>query len=220
MERFTAQADLNQLIEDFSLQHNISSDLKVAIKEAFIDWNKAFVAAGSPSNLNDYQEKLTSVEVIFFDFDGVMTDNKVYTDQFGNESVRCDRGDGLGIKQLKALGKKVFILSTEKNPVVIKRAEKLQVECFSSCDDKAEFLELWMAKHGYISSQLAFVGNDINDLGAMQKVGLSMCPQDSEQSVLKLSDIVIPRDGGNKIVRAVADFFVKNDKKNTEESIS
>ena len=66
--------------------------------------------------------------MIVFDFDGVLTDNKVYLDQDGKESVSCSRADGLAFDVLHKLHKPVYILSTEKNPVVTARAEKIKVQ--------------------------------------------------------------------------------------------
>ena len=69
------------------------------------------------------------IKLIVYDFDGVMTDNKVYIDQDGKETVKVNRGDGLGISEIKKLGIEQIIISTEKNLVVMKRAEKLGISC-------------------------------------------------------------------------------------------
>ncbi|MCY7296220.1 KdsC family phosphatase [Alteromonas sp. a30] len=155
------------------------------------------------------QEKLSGVSHVFFDFDGVLTDNKVYTDEHGNESVVCDRADGLGVKQLKQQGKQVYILSTEANSVVQMRAKKLGVACFNACEDKALFMRDWMQDNAVTAQQVAFIGNDINDLGVMAEVGLRLCPADSDASVLAAVDYVLARNGGDKVAREVASLFEK-----------
>ena len=76
------------------------------------------------------------VELIVFDFDGVFTDNTVYVDETGRESVRCWRSDGLGLSRLKAVGVRTYIVSTEKNAVVQARAEKLNLDFVQGVDDK------------------------------------------------------------------------------------
>ena len=76
------------------------------------------------------------IKLFVYDFDGVMTDNKVYVDQDGKETVQVNRGDGLGISEIKKLGIEQIIISTEKNPVVVKRAEKLGIGCMQGIENK------------------------------------------------------------------------------------
>jgi len=93
----------------------------------------------------------------FFDFDGVSTDNKVYINQDGVESVICDRGDGLGTQMLKEAGIPKLILSTETNPVVLARAKKLDIPVEFGCQNKEEFLENYLIKHGIDKENTIFV---------------------------------------------------------------
>ena len=73
----------------------------------------------------------SNIKLVFFDFDGVFTDNFVYVDDQGNEQVRCFRSDGLGLKRLKDMGILCYIISSEINDVVVKRSEKLNIPCVS-----------------------------------------------------------------------------------------
>lgn len=187
------------------------------IEQTFEQWTQMlFPQFSLAHHAPQLREKATAIEHVFFDFDGVLTDNKVYTDQAGNESVACDRADGLGIKQLKLQGKAVYILSTETNPVVTKRADKLGIPCVQACKDKAQFMREWLQSQQVIPEQVAFVGNDINDLGVIQEVGLSFCPADSDASVLALADCVLTRNGGDKVVREVA-ALLENDASDTKQ---
>ena len=77
-----------------------------------------------------------NLKLIVYDFDGVMTDNRVYIDQQGNEMVRVSRADGLGVAEIKKLGIEQIIISTEKNMIVSTRANKLKIQCFQGIDDK------------------------------------------------------------------------------------
>ena len=81
------------------------------------------------------------IDIIIYDFDGVMTNNKVYVDQNGNETVQVNRADGLGISEIKKLGIEQIIISTEKNPVVVKRAEKLGISCMQGIENKKAALK-------------------------------------------------------------------------------
>ena len=82
-------------------------------------------------------EGLGQVEFVVFDFDGVFTDNTVYVDQNGVESVRCWRGDGLGLEMLRKRGVELAVVSTETNPVVAARCKKLNLRCVHGVTNKA-----------------------------------------------------------------------------------
>lgn len=148
-----------------------------------------------------------AVSTVIFDFDGVMTNNKVLVHQDGSEMVSCDRGDGLGIKQLRACGYRLMILSTEANPVVKARAAKLNVACYQDCKDKRQFIETFCQKEGLNPAEITFIGNDINDIGAMKLVGLALCPSDSHPLVKAVAHKVLRQKGGDQVVREVAELL-------------
>ena len=155
--------------------------------------------------------RLAGIKAIVMDFDGVHTDNLVLTDQNGVESVRTSRGDGMGMQLLRESGRyQMMILSKERNPVVLKRAEKLQLEVHHSVDDKVAALEAWLAERGLTWADLLYVGNDINDQGAMEHAGLSACPSDSHPQILGLADWILPQPGGKGALRAMADVLQSN----------
>ena len=109
------------------------------------------------------QETIRKNRLVAFDFDGVFTDNMVYVLQDGLEAVRCNRSDGIGLQKLKKLGVETVIISTESNPVVSARAQKLKIRCFQNCEDKRKTLESVARELGISLDEVAFVGNDIND---------------------------------------------------------
>ena len=78
----------------------------------------------------------SKIKIICYDFDGVMTNNKVYVDQYGKEMVQVNRADGLGVEEIKKLGIEQIIISTEKNPVVSARASKLGIKCLQAINNK------------------------------------------------------------------------------------
>jgi N-acylneuraminate cytidylyltransferase len=154
-------------------------------------------------------ERLEKVKAIVMDFDGVHTDNLVITDQNGIESVRTSRGDGMGISALRDSGRyQMMILSKERNPVVIKRAEKLKLEVYHNVDDKVGALNDWLAKRGLGWADLLYVGNDINDHSAMVEAGLSACPSDSHPSILGIADWILPLPGGKGALRSMSDILM------------
>lgn len=154
------------------------------------------------------REKLRLLRHVFFDFDGVFTDNRVFVSEDGTESVACSRSDGLGIEALKKLSIGLTIVSTEANPVVAARARKLRLECFQGCENKHAFLVDFLSSRGLDREVVAFVGNDLNDLEAMRYVGLSACPIDAWPAVRSEAGIVLTRRGGYGAVREFCDLIV------------
>ncbi|MEO7476177.1 MAG: HAD hydrolase family protein [Gemmatimonadales bacterium] len=151
---------------------------------------------------------LAAVRLVVFDFDGVFTDNTVYVSEDGTETVRCWRGDGLGLQALRRAGIDVLILSTEVNPVVTARSRKLGVECVQGCDDKWARLEAILRERGLTPDQVAFVGNDVNDLGCLQAVRMPVVVGDAHPSVLAAARLRTERPGGRGAVREVCDMLV------------
>jgi len=153
--------------------------------------------------------RLAAVKAIVMDFDGVHTDNLVITDQNGIESVRTSRGDGMGISALRDSGRyRMMILSKERNPVVLQRAEKLKLEVHHGVDDKVAALEGWLAERDLGWGDLLYVGNDVNDRGAMEHAGLSACPSDSHPEILGLADWILPLPGGKGALRSMSDILM------------
>lgn len=154
-----------------------------------------------------YKELIKNMKLIVYDFDGVMTDNMAYVNQEGVESVRVNRGDGLGISGIKQLGLFQIIVSTETNPVVAARAEKLNIECYHGVRDKLSCIQEYSVENAIAFQQIAFVGNDINDLEAMQAVGLKICPSDARPEIIQISDIILDCKGGSGVVREIFDLI-------------
>ena len=152
-------------------------------------------------------ELVRRIRLVAFDFDGVFTDNTVYVFQDGAEAVRCSRGDGLGLERLRALGLHLVIISTETNPVVSARARKLKMPCVQGCSDKRAVLEDFAREMGISLAEVAFVGNDVNDLSCLAAVGLPIVVQDAHQEVLLLGRYRTRAPGGRGAVREICDLF-------------
>ena len=151
---------------------------------------------------------LSSIKAIAFDFDGVFTDNRVYVAQSGEEMVACDRSDGMGISMLRKTGIPLVIISTEKNPVVAIRGAKLQVEVLQGIEDKLPTLSNWAACHDIALSDVAFVGNDINDVECLAGAGLGVVVADAYPVAAAAADMQLSRDGGRGAVREIADLWL------------
>lgn len=154
---------------------------------------------------------LDNVDVLVFDFDGVLTNNFVYLDQNGLESVMCSRADGLAFDVLRKLQKPTYILSTEKNLVVTARAKKLKVPVLQGVSNKSEALKELIEKEGFDLQNILYVGNDLNDYQAMKLCGFSACPADSHPKIKEIADIALKTNGGHGIVRELLEEVLNID---------
>jgi 3-deoxy-D-manno-octulosonate 8-phosphate phosphatase (KDO 8-P phosphatase) len=150
---------------------------------------------------------IRGIRLVAFDFDGVFTDNHVYVAEDGTEMVRCSRADGIGLQKLRSLGIELVLISTETNCVVASRARKLKLRCFHGIEDKRVTLDAIVAELGIALDQVAFVGNDVNDLCCLTAVGLPIVVQDAHPDVLPYSRYRTSAVGGHGAVREVCDLF-------------
>ena len=150
------------------------------------------------------------VDLILCDFDGVMTDNRVFVFENGTEAVRCNRADGIGCDLLRAANIPLEIVSTESNYVVAERAKKLQVKGSHGVKDKAVLVEILIKEYELVPDRVMFIGNDINDLSAMKLVGWPVAPADAHPDVKKIARHITIARGGEGVVREVADFILKD----------
>ncbi len=148
---------------------------------------------------------ISAIDAVVFDFDGVLTNNKVFVDQDGREIVCCSRADGLAFDILQKIPLKLFILSTETNSVVVRRGEKLRVPVFQGSKDKRKTLEELCKKENLSVSKILYVGNDVNDYQAMQISGFSACPADSHPSILEIATFRLKTNGGQGVVRELVE---------------
>ena len=142
--------------------------------------------------------------ILFTDFDGCLTDDRVWLNQDGEEFVAASRKDGLAVKRLGNLGIQVVIASTEANKVVLARGNKMGVEVLQGLADKAEAIDKYLKQRNLSWSDVWYIGNDVNDLGAIEKANLSICPADAVKKVRKTVDIVLKTNGGRGILSEIA----------------
>lgn len=148
---------------------------------------------------------LADVRLVVFDFDGVFTDNRVWTSESGAESVACSRSDGLGLRRLDEVDVAYVIVSTETNPAVAARAAKLGVDCVQGVEDKLAVVRAEAAVRGLALDAVAYLGNDINDAACLGAVGLPVVPADAWPEVVPLARLVLSRAGGDGCVRELCD---------------
>jgi N-acylneuraminate cytidylyltransferase len=146
--------------------------------------------------------------LLVLDFDGVLTDDRVYVAEEGKEMVACTRGDGLGITLLRREGFPVLVLSTEKNPVVAARCAKLQVECIQGCRDKTAELKQTLSEKKIPAFSMIFVGNDVNDIGCLRLAGCGFAVADAHPLLKEVATGVLSHPGGHGAVREVAEMIL------------
>lgn len=154
------------------------------------------------------QLDLSQVKLLVLDFDGVMTDNRVLVTQDGTEAIWCHRGDGWGIARVKEAGIEVVVLSTETNPVVTARCRKLGIECIQGCDDKLSTLQAMVQQRSLGPEQVAYAGNDVNDLACMRWVGFPIAVADAVPEVRAVSGLITTRPGGQGAIHEVAEWLL------------
>ena len=142
-------------------------------------------------------------KIIFTDFDGCLTDDRVWLNQDGEEFVAANRKDGLAIDRLKELGIPVVIISTETNKVVSARARKLGIEALQGLSNKVAAIENYLLTKNLSWADCWYIGNDVNDIGAIRKAKFSICPSDAVDLVKKESNYKLTTRGGFGILAEV-----------------
>jgi N-acylneuraminate cytidylyltransferase len=151
--------------------------------------------------------KIQKPKILFTDFDGCLTDDRVWLNQDGEEFVAANRKDGLAVKRLKNLGIQLVITSTETNKVVSARGNKMGVEVLQGLSDKATSIEQYLNQKNLSWSDVWYLGNDVNDLGAIRNAKFSICPSDAVKAVKKEVDLKLKTKGGYGVLSELATLF-------------
>lgn len=174
-----------------------------------IDARATFVPSPSaPVSLEDLRRSGLDIDALVTDFDGVHTNDTAIISADGSEHVQVSRSDGMGISQLRKYEIPVLVLSTETNPIVSARAKKLGVDVLQGINNKAEALTAWMSANRLDPARVAYVGNDINDLPAMDLVGWPIVVADARDEACGHARVVLSKNGGQGAVREVCDLII------------
>jgi 3-deoxy-D-manno-octulosonate 8-phosphate phosphatase (KDO 8-P phosphatase) len=150
---------------------------------------------------------LNDIKLVVYDFDGVMTDNRVMIDGKGNEYVYVSRADGLGIDLIKKIQISQLILSSETNPIVEVRANKLKIPVLYGIENKKITLKEYCKSNNFFLENVLYVGNDLNDLEVMKIVGYTFCPKDAHPDIIDKTSHLLNSNGGHGVVREIADIL-------------
>jgi N-acylneuraminate cytidylyltransferase len=151
-----------------------------------------------------------TIKLIVCDFDGVITDNRVWTDQDGHETVVASRADSMRINQMREIGIDVMILSSEVNSVVSVRAKKMGVEAVHGVglQDKGRVMREVLAQKNLKPEEVVYIGNDWNDLPCFEIAGWAVAVVDAYPEVLRAADYVLKTPGGHGAVRELCDLIL------------
>lgn len=160
------------------------------------------------------EDKLKKIKFLVMDVDGTMTDAGVYYSRSGEELKRFSIRDGMGIELLRLGGIDVGIITSEVSQIVTSRAAKLKINhvVLGSHNKRASITEL-SSGLGLALEEMAFIGDDVNDLPAMEICGVSACPSDSADEVMKTADIKLTKSGGNGAIREFAERILESQNK-------
>jgi len=150
------------------------------------------------------------IGLLILDFDGVLTDNRVWVDQDGREMVTANRSDSLGINLLRQAGVETIVISKETNPVVAARCRKMNIPFIQGEDDKETAIRKVMADRKINSAKAVYLGNDVNDLPCFPLVGWAVAVADAMPEVTRQADYVLTRPGGHGAVRELCDLILNN----------
>ncbi|MBN1370776.1 MAG: acylneuraminate cytidylyltransferase [Anaerolineaceae bacterium] len=148
------------------------------------------------------------VDLVVLDFDGVLTDNRVWVSENGSEMVAANRSDSLGIRYLRNKGVQVIVLSTEINPVVSARCRKMKIQAYQGIEDKAGALPGIMADLGVSAENTIYLGNDTNDVPCFSQVACALAVADAQPFARRQADIILSRNGGHGAVRELCDLLL------------
>nr|WP_315162603.1 HAD hydrolase family protein [uncultured Flavobacterium sp.] len=145
---------------------------------------------------------MTLPKLILTDIDGVWTDGGMYYDNTGNEFKKYNTSDSAGVLFCRLLEIPVGIITGEKNDIVINRAQKLNIDLlFMGIKNKLQVVEDLSSKLNIAMSEIAYIGDDINDIQVLKAVGISACPSDAPIYVKKHCNLVLNKAGGNGVFR-------------------
>ena len=198
--RFFGQTALVETPVERRLEIDEPADFRLA-EERMAGLRRMADAASLPSPLH----------ALVMDFDGVWTDDRVWVNQDGTESVVCSRRDGMGLERLRKAGVPMMVLSKEANPVLKHRCAKLQIPCEHGLETKIDRLQAWLDERGLDLARTIYVGNDINDIECLRAAGCGVAPRDAHREALAAADLILDADGGRGALRLLSDMILSRE---------
>lgn len=158
-------------------------------------------------NIKDWKANVSKFKLLLLDVDGVMTDGGMYYTEQGDQMKKFNAKDGLALRRLQKQGYRVAFVSSSTNVNIIQnRADTLFVpRVYAGMGKKIEVVESWLEEWGIRYEQVAYIGDDLNDIDVIRKVGISACPADATQRIKDAVDVVLQKKGGEACVRELVE---------------
>lgn len=154
-------------------------------------------------------KKASQIKALIFDIDGVLTDGRITYDESGHEIKSFNVKDGLIVSHLRTAGIVVGAISGRESNAVSKRAAELKLDfCHQGIVDKSTVLLKLIEYYKVKKKQVAYIGDDLNDLSILKQVGLAACPVDAPVYIRKRVELVTVSKGGNGVMREVSDLLL------------
>ena len=174
------------------------------------DWGLVEKLLRDRKQRGDLLERCRRIRLLVTDVDGVLTDSGMYYSAEGEQEKKFSTRDGMGLAVWRNAGFETVIMTGENSPIVTSRAAKLKIDdVYLGIQDKRKTLDEVIQKKNLGPEEVAFIGDDINDLPALRVVGVSACPRNAEPSVLDVAHYICERNGGEGCVREFIDLILR-----------
>lgn len=203
--------DFNEFLNDMNVDNVLELsmfDLQAVCEEYEVDLlSLLFKPMFKPAL---FREKLTQIKLLILDVDGVLTDGGMYVTENGDQQKRFHTHDGMALLHLSKTEIEVGIISSGFTANMVQsRAALLGIQkCYVGRQPKLQILQQWCIEKGIELSQVAIIGDDINDLEIMKNVGLAVCPANAVPIVKSYCHIILTKKGGDGCVREFIDTYL------------
>lgn len=166
------------------------------------------------SGLQLRRSGLSNIRILCLDVDGVFTKGTLTVSPEGEHTKEFSLRDGMGMQLLRENGVEIIVMTSENSPIVQQRMNKLNIEhTFMGVRDKYAFLDHVLQQRGLSRAEVAYVGDDINDLANIASCGLGLCPNDAEPAVKSHAFAVLNKKGGERVIREACEFIMNYNKR-------
>ena len=152
--------------------------------------------------------KCRSIKLMITDVDGVLTDGGMYYSEKGESLKKFNTRDSMGMELLKKINIPTLLVTRENSKIVQQRAKKIQVTLYMNIKDKKSLLTKICIKYKVEPKNIAYIGDDVNDIEIMKQVGLTAAPHDAMNEIKTISDYVCTLKGGEGSFREFANLII------------
>jgi YrbI family 3-deoxy-D-manno-octulosonate 8-phosphate phosphatase len=175
--------------------------------DSLTDWKIVEELLAARLKLQKQSERITH---LILDVDGVFTDGCIYYGADGEMMKKFDMRDGMGLEILRQYGVEVMVMTSEDSQIVASRMKKLKIEdVFLGVKDKYSLLSRIVRDRNLSFSQIAYMGDDVNDLANMCAAGWSLAPANATQPIKNHADVILQNDSANGAIREATEFIIK-----------